>query len=409
MPKKILLFQYNWLLQNYSIDLAVKLKELGFEVYFLGFNITKYGLSDISQFKKADINFVEFVDGEKRSKPDSKSQFKKYWFYLLWYFYKLRHFIIFNKSKFNKGINRSVLFQTHVFLKNKTFDYFIGIEKQGINWAGIFAQKLHVPLVYYSLELFVEDMENHNDWIHYSHLRPAELYYHKRSDATIIQDKLRADVIEKYNKTTNTRLYLPVSVRGEFFTESSNYFQDKFGIPSHKFILLYFGVIGPYRFCEEIVRVSPHLPTHIQTVFHGIDFSDFIETKIKNQKESNHVSFSLDIEPESRIPEIIASAHIGLALYHLEYLNDRHIAYSSQKIAYYFKSGIPIIAFKNESFLDLYSNFKCVRMIEQVAEIPLACAEIIADYAQYRSEAFKAYEKLYRFENVSSSISDYFK
>jgi len=409
MSKKIVLFQYDWLLQNYSIDLATKLAELGFEVYFLGFNITKHGLSDVNQFKEGNIFFKEFIDIEKKTGFNSRHILLKYWSYLNWYYYRFRHFFLFRKLKFNTSLNRSVLFQSLNFLKNKSFDYFIGIEKQGLTWAGIFSKSFGVPLVYYSLELFIEDMENHDDWIHYRHLRAAELYYHKKSDATIIQDRLRAAVLEQYNNTINKKLYLPVSVRGESFTKKSNYFQDKFKLSNQNYVLLYFGVIGPYRFCEETIEISHLLPDGVALVFHGIDFSNYVESKLKIKEESKLVSFSLDIEPESKIPEIIASAHIGLALYHLEYLNDRHIAYSSQKIAYYFKSGIPIIAFKNESFLDLYSHFKCVRMIEHVAEIPKACADILADYAQYRAEAFKAYEKFYRFENVSSSISDYFK
>lgn len=408
MSKKILIFQYSWLLQNYSINLASKLIDLGFEVYFLGFNITKHQLSDLSQFKKRGIFFKEFIDSEKKITSTNKPSIKKYCYTLLWHFYKLRHYFIFNNIKYNKTLNRSVLYQTHRFLKNKNFDYIIGVEKQGLHWAGIFSELFDVKLVYYSLELFVEDMQGHNDWMYYEPLRKPELYYHKRCDATIIQDKLRAVVLEKYNLVKNTRIYLPVAVSGASVKTTSNYFQNKFNINNQSYLLLYFGVIGPYRFCEETVEISKKLPLNISMVFHGIDFSDYVDTKLKSKSQSTGVYFSLDKEPENKIPEIIRSAHIGLALYHLEYLNDRHIAYSSQKIAYYFKCGIPIIAFKNESFIDLYSHFKCVRMINDVSEIPEACSEIIDNYELYSSEAYKAYDKFYRFENISEAITMYF-
>ena len=76
MSKKILIFQYSWLLQNYSIDLASKLIDLGFEVYFLGFNITKHQLSDLSQFKKRGIFFKEFIDSEKKITSTNKPSIK---------------------------------------------------------------------------------------------------------------------------------------------------------------------------------------------------------------------------------------------------------------------------------------------------------------------------------------------
>ena len=122
MSKKILIFQYSWLLQNYSIDLASKLIDLGFEVYFLGFNITKHQLSDLSQFKKRGIFFKEFIDSEKKITSTNKPSIKKYCYTLLWHFYKLRHYFIFNNIKYNKTLNRSVLYQTHRFLKNKNFE-----------------------------------------------------------------------------------------------------------------------------------------------------------------------------------------------------------------------------------------------------------------------------------------------
>ena len=47
-------------------------------------------------------------------------------------------------------------------------------------------------------------------------------------------------------------------------------------------------------------------------------------------------------------------------------------------------------------------------MINDVSEIPEACSEIIDNYELYSSEAYKAYDKFYRFENISEAITMYF-
>ena len=68
----------------------------------------------------------------------------------------------------------------------------------------------------------------------------------------------------------------------------------------------------PQHFLSEISPISYLLMSVVGWVKRN--------TKLKSKSQSTGVYFSLDKEPENKIPEIIRSAHIGLALYHLEYL-----------------------------------------------------------------------------------------
>jgi hypothetical protein len=101
---------------------------------------------------------------------------------------------------------------------------------------------------------------------------------------------------------------------------------------------------------------------------------------------------------------MVSSADIRIALYETTNSNERLVAFSSSKIAYYTKCGVPIIAFDTESFRLLMNSFVCGELINTVSEIPLKVHQILDSYDLYRDQAQAAYKDYYNLDKNFSKF-----
>jgi len=403
MKKRIALFQYEWPLQSYSKDLGEKLAETGHLVDFYCYGVSKLNLVKVYSKKNLNYNFIDNNNFELETHPNK----------LINYILKIK-----NKIKWIKHqkliktipdvsadiIDKNALINSLKKIRQKKYDYLIGIEKQGLIWAGILSELLKSKLIYYSLELYLEDMPSITE---FEKIRPFEIKYHKQADATIVQDKYRAEKLLHYNHIESTNLILfPVSIRGEIYMQKSHFFHDKFNIPSSKKIILYFGMMCEDRYYTKIAEYSHQLAEDFVFVFHGYGNTTYIE-QLKKISNPSKLFFSLDLISEEQIPEIISSADIGLSIYRNDFSNDRYTAFSSQKIALYMKTGVPIISMKNESYIELMTNYLCGEMIETIDNINIAANKIIDNYNLYRTESFRAYNQYYNFDLNFNQLINY--
>jgi hypothetical protein len=109
---------------------------------------------------------------------------------------------------------------------------------------------------------------------------------------------------------------------------------------------------------------------------------------------------------EEEIENLISSADIGIALYKTTNANDRLVAFSSSKTAYYTQCGIPMIAFETESFKKLVNSYQCVELINTINEIPQKVRKILENYDMYRQQSFSAYQRFYNLDNNFSPVID---
>jgi glycosyltransferase involved in cell wall biosynthesis len=262
----------------------------------------------------------------------------------------------------------------------------------------------HYPLIYHSLELFIED----NPVIHrVYHLRDAEKKYHKLAAATIVQDELRADVLLKSNGIDQRNvLYFPVSVKGNLIREKSKYLQNKFNIGDDKKILLYFGSFDKTRCTTQMVRMARNLDDDVILVVHGWGSKRYLDY-LQAIADKKKVIFSLDFLAEDEIASMVSSSHIGIALYDTKNFNDRLVAFSSNKVAYYAQCGVPLIAFDTESFRELVNSYQCVELITHINETPQKVRKILENYDLYQQQSYSAYQRFYDLdENFSKLISN---
>ncbi len=394
--KRIGIFEYDWSLYSFIKDLSLKLAEAGYsvDIFFKDTDIKRdYARTD--EFKiYENIRFYDFTTRQTKSQV-IKIRFKKL-LNLIALFFALKI-----RDKADDIIDKRILKRSREIIGKSQYSFFIGIEKKGLIWAGIMSETVHCPVIYYSLELYLED---HPYYFKGYHLRDAEKRYHQLSIATLIQDSSRANALLVSNEVKNNRvLYYPVSVKGAVIQKKSNYLQNKFEICENKKILLYFGEIYKSRYATQIVNMARDLEEDIILVMHGQGpkrYLDYLQSIADKEK----VIFSLEFVPETEIVDLISSAHIGISLYGISNANDKFTAFSSSKMAYYAQCGVPFIAFNTESYRGLVDNCKCGELINSVKEIPHKVHDILANYESYKKQAFLAYRRFYNLDDNFSRL-----
>ena len=396
--KRIGVFEYDWLLYSFIKDFVIKLAEAGYsiDIFFKDWDI-RPDFAQTSEFNLYEnIRFIDFTT-KVTVHQRIRRKFKK-WLSKLAIILSIEL-----KDKPEDIIDRAILNKSKEIIGESQYLCFIGIEKKGLIWAGLLSEVFKCPLIYYSLELYFE-------YDRFYHTRDAEKKYHRLSSATIVQDSYRGETLLKSNGVKNTNvIFFPVSVRGSLVQEKSRYLQTKFNISDDKKILLYFGQINKSRFATQIVKMAKDLEDDVILVLHGWGTKKYMDY-LQSIADKKKVLFSLDFVPEDEIQNIISSAHIGISLYETTNANDRLTAFSSSKMAFYAKCGVPFLAFDTESYRKLVSSCSWGELINTVGEIPQKVQKILEHYGLYRQQAFLAYQCFYNLdENFSRFIQQFDK
>lgn len=406
---RIAVFQYEWDVRGYTLDLVTMLAEKGFYVD-LFLKDCEDRLVDLDSIEKNKrIRIYDFSNNKNRNPPGFI--YRNFWRVTG----KLDQMFSLKGKLFRllkRDISFKVLRKSSQVIGQNHYKCFIGIEKKGLIWAGLLNReyKYNIPFLYYSLELYVEDHPVRFTDPFFPRLRKLEKRFHREAAATIIQDSMRAKVLFESNHIEKQPVILvPVSLRGNENPDKTRYFHDKFNLPGEKKIILYFGMINArYRLSREIADQAEALDSDHLLVFHGYGKPQDIQalTGIAPGK----VLVSTDLVPYDMITEVIASVDIGLVLYSSDNSNNKLTAFSSEKIALFSRSGIPVIAFDNENYRGLMKAYRCGELIEHINELPRAAVRILQDYDSYRKNAFLAYKEYYcfdrHFENIKKFIEN---
>lgn len=394
---RIGLFIYDWGMYHYIKDFAIKFAEAGYFVdIFYKYWDSAYDFANINDLElNQNIRFLNFS-----TRISSRQVIERRYIRLLNKIAIL--FSIPRNDKPDDLLDRDIFNKSKEIIAASQYDCFIGIEKKGLVWAGMLSEINHCPFIYFNLELYIED--NPALYMYY-HVLAAERKYHKLATATIIQDKLRGNVLLKSNGIGQSNvLYFPVSTKGQTVRKKTNLLQSKLDIPANKKILLYFGTIDINRVhFPDLVRMATDLDDQTILVIHGFGKKEYVDY-LQSISDKNKVIFSLDFIAEEEIGNLISSADIGIALYHTKNANDRMVAFSSSKVAYYMQCGVPIIAFDTESFRELVDSYQCVELIDTMQEIPLKTRKILENYDTYREQSYLAYQRFYNLDENFSRL-----
>lgn len=295
-------------------------------------------------------------------------------------------------------------------MDGKAYRCLIGVEKKGLIWAGLVARKLHLPVLYHSLELYTDDGEYWRvlapDQFTYNSIRLGERLHHRGAVATIIQDPERAQVLFRdtgVDIATAAIHYVPVSMLGGPYTEPSHYLHDSLRIPRNQKLVLYFGQIWERRYVLELVQAAQKFPDDWLLVLHGPPFEGTVE-KIKELDQRRKVVLSLRMVPAEQIHEVVASADVGLLFYSGETHNERLTAFASEKMALYMQCGVPFIAFDYPGFRRLAEDDQCGLVIREFEELSEAIGRILSDREEFGRRAHGAFEKYYNFSHSFAKV-----
>lgn len=303
---------------------------------------------------------------------------------------------------------RGIVPQTLRLMAGKRYRCLIGIEKNGLIWAGQIAENLQLPFMYYSTELYTEDY-----WrlvmgksVAFRRLRQAECKYHGKAAATIIQDPERAQVLFQDNRLSIPRasvFYVPVSLLGGHYQKPSRFLHEALGFPRDRKVILYFGNIWEDRYVLELAEAAQAFPDDWIMVMHG-EQHDAVVEKIKGLDRLKRVMISLKMVPSDRIQELIASADIGLAFYSDLIQNDRLTAFSSEKMALYMQCGVPFVSFDYPGYRRLANEDRCGLVIQSMRELQETIARILKSHDEFRGSARRAFDKYYDFSRNFSPV-----
>lgn len=404
--KTIIIFMYNWRVCTIITNLIKSLNENGFKIIFFCY-FCSLEIVDLSELSNKDITiYNNFNNKNKLFGFFFNNRFIHYLFSKIF-----RHLLLKNisfRETFLKlfsvysVIPKEIIIKINQILcnKNEEISCFIGVEKEGLILSNIVQKNNNIPIYYYSYELYGEDHPYHNRNIFNAKVYSLEKYYHKNAYATIIQDSDRCNVLFNNNKANNKKIFLPVYNKGDIILKKSDYFFEKYNLLPKNKIILYLGTIISTRLIQELIEIFNDINNdNYKLVLHGpLKFDAVKYVKSKN------IFISGNLVSNNELFELISSAYIGIAIYRQTNKNEMLTAFSSTKIAQYFRCGIPVITWDNYNFRKLMSEFKCGEMIYNYNMIENALDTISTNYDIYSANAFKAYNKYYNIDNTINNL-----
>jgi glycosyltransferase involved in cell wall biosynthesis len=413
--QRVAIFQAEWPVHFQTANAVMMFADAGYEVdLFLFDTPTFVELEGLKRQNRVHIHHLT-VDTSRMDVNASRPRVKEYLRNLLpvhvrsVYHYGRQAYLLLRGSE--KELLPSIIWsQALDAMAGKKYRCLIGVEKQGLIWAGKVAERLAAPLVYYSLELYTREFQRlkMRGSLHFSRLRQAEQRYHRKAHATIIQDPARARLLFEDTGVPFPKaniFYVPVSVLGKTYEHRSWFLHKSLEIPKDQKIVLYFGQIKEDRCVMELVRAAQRFPAGWTLVMHGWGKPSTIE-KIRSLDNKGRAALSLELLPSDRIREAIASADIGLALYASVPQNDRLTAFSSEKMALYMQCGVPFVAFDYPGYRQLAEKDRCGEVIQTIDQLPAAIDKVLNAHHEYHQNAYSAFFRHYDFASNFSTVID---
>jgi glycosyltransferase involved in cell wall biosynthesis len=287
---------------------------------------------------------------------------------------------------------------------------FIGVDAKGLVLARQLSMSIDVPLIYWSLELLLsQELKDKADLV----IKRKEATLSKKAAFIVIQDELRARLLAEDNDLPVDKFILvPNTPLGPVHRRRLHHWHKRFGLSPDKKIVIHAGSIGTWTGISEIVTSTDTWPEDRVLVVHTRTDSHQTQEILELQRRADpeRVFFSTHPSPRTEYDDLIDSADIGIAFYILvpdsSYTqeNIRSIGLSSGKVAYYLRSGLPIIINNTTSLSDLVKDEGCGVVINDEQEIGQAIEEISRNYDKYRNNSYRCFEKRLNFTDGFAQV-----
>ncbi|HNB52246.1 MAG TPA: hypothetical protein PK530_09905, partial [Anaerolineales bacterium] len=280
---------------------------------------------------------------------------------------------------------------------------FIGVDPQGLIQAERLARFNRAPLIYYSLELLLNEEVGEGV---YKSIKEKEIRLSRQAAFIIIQDEDRAGLLAKDNALPIEKfVYVPNSPLGPARRQKNSYWHQKFGLAPETKIVLHAGSIGEWTGIDGIVESVRDWPENYVLVIHT-RFSTGTNGTIQRLQQRalpGKVFFSLDPVSRQNYDQIMDGADIGLAFYQSVagnvyfQQNIRTIGLSSGKAAYSMRAGLPLIFSRGIGLPELIEKCRAGVVVEDMSKIGVAISQIDHAYQEYSAAAIKLFNSYLNF------------
>jgi glycosyltransferase involved in cell wall biosynthesis len=271
---------------------------------------------------------------------------------------------------------------------SKNYDFIIAVGVRALFIVGIYSFFSNTNFAYLSLELYIrKEMMSIKGKV----FKFLESYFNRRASFSIIQDKLRADILARENKVQKEHILIfpnsPLTANRKNY-KPENIF-TKFGLAGKKVILYGGAIFARWAMVKDLIRASQDLPDDWVFLLHSRatlnDIKSFKLEISENQKEK----IKLSTEPLSieEYEQLVRACHVGIALYNAKVSeNLYYIGYSSGKISQYLMCGKPVIINRLPLIDRLVEDYECGVVIDDPQEIKNAILKIEESYEKFSSK-----------------------
>jgi glycosyltransferase involved in cell wall biosynthesis len=274
----------------------------------------------------------------------------------------------------------------------------IGVDPAGLLQGNYLASFIRVPLVYYSLELLLSyEIRKPAQ----GRLKKSEISLSRKARFVIIQDEERARLLAHDNRISTEKFALvPNSPVGPARRRPSRYWHQRFALSSEQRVVLHAGSIDQWTCVEEIVSSVRLWPENWILIVHSRSNveSSQVGKKLRELAVPGRVFFSLQPVATQEYDTLVDGADIGIAFYMSTSetktgLNVQVLGLSSGKIAYYLRSGLPVIVNQAGSISELLQHEECGIAVEDGRDIGRAIGQIAQQYDEYSGRACQVFDK----------------
>lgn len=414
---RVAFFQASWPLQSHAINLAKALADSGHgvDVFLYDVSLSFVSASDIAESAlgihewarrggtgaeqepkgpawtevKRKLRRTPRLEGFLRKAKSSVGELREWWLLCV------------NSPR--GVVPRAILEQAIAHVRSAPHVALVGVEKRGLIWAAEVSRATDVPFAYYSLELYTRDHPNSTYSVQAKRVKRLEALSHRMAAATIIQDERRARVLFTDNGIGNSRVIcLPVSVPGPPRLARTRFLHEHLGLEDEMRVVLQLGGIRKERLSCELAKSAQSFPPECVLVMHGQGRKSDLDA-VKASDKDNRVVLSTELVSETRLPDLIASADVGLVLYGSANQNDILTAKSSEKLALFLRSGIPVVAFAYPGY-EVVRDYDCGVLIDDLRDLPAAVSTILANPERYSVNAARCFVDLYDFNALVQPV-----
>ncbi len=298
----------------------------------------------------------------------------------------------------------------HARHKEAPYHAFIGVDPQGLIQAERLARFNRAPLIYYSLELLLNDEVGEGA---YKSIKEKEIRLSRQAAFIIIQDQDRARLLAKDNVLSIEKfVYVPNSPLGLARRQKNSYWHQKFGLTPETKIVLHAGSIGEWTGIDGIVESVRDWPENYVLVIHT-RFSpgtNFMIQLLQQRALPGKVFFSLDPVSRQQYDQVMDGADIGIAFYQWVagnvyfQQNIFMIGLSSGKAAYTMRAGLPLIVSKGIGLPGLIERCGAGLVVENFSQIGTAISQIDQAYYEYSAAALNLFNAHLNFSTAFQGV-----